>query len=48
VPIPKAADPGHIRENAAIFDFELSAEEMRALDSMDEGHRECWDPSDMT
>jgi len=47
VPIPKAADPGHIRENAAIFDFELSVEEMRALDSMDEGHRECWDPSEM-
>ncbi|HLF06684.1 MAG TPA: aldo/keto reductase [Thermoplasmata archaeon] len=47
VPIPKAADAGHIRENAAIFDFELSAEEMGALDSMDEGHRECWDPSEL-
>jgi diketogulonate reductase-like aldo/keto reductase len=47
VPIPKAADPRHVRENAAVFDFELSPDEVRALDSMDEDHRECWDPSGM-
>jgi diketogulonate reductase-like aldo/keto reductase len=31
VAIPKSADPGRIRENLAVFDFVLDAEEMTAI-----------------
>ena len=36
VVIPKSVHPAHIRENADIFDFEISAEDMAALDAMNE------------
>jgi diketogulonate reductase-like aldo/keto reductase len=45
--IPKSASPKRIRENADVFDFSLSAEEMARLDALDEGYRTCWDPSDV-
>ena len=32
--IPKSGDPAHIRENIAVFDFELSPGEMAALSSL--------------
>lgn len=48
VPLPKSTNPDHIKENLDIFDFELSAEEMRAIDDLSDGTRTCWDPSDMT
>jgi diketogulonate reductase-like aldo/keto reductase len=47
VAIPKSADPGRIDENASLFDFELDGDDMELLDSLDEGYRECWDPSDV-
>lgn len=34
IPIPKSVSPKHIEENVAIFDFELSVDEMRAMDSL--------------
>lgn len=34
VAIPKSAHPERIRENAAIFDFALTADQMRAIDSL--------------
>jgi diketogulonate reductase-like aldo/keto reductase len=34
VAIPRSGTPAHIRENIAISDFELSAEEMRAISGM--------------
>ncbi|MDX1630784.1 MAG: aldo/keto reductase [Thermoanaerobaculia bacterium] len=37
--IPKASDPGHREENLAIFDFELSSEEMEAIRDLDRGER---------
>lgn len=43
--IPKSADPGRIAENAAVFDFELTGEDMAALDALDEGYRTSWDPT---
>ena len=33
-PIPRSADERHIRENIAVFDFELSAGEMQAIDAL--------------
>lgn len=33
-PIPRSADVRHIRENIAVFDFELSAGEMQAIDAL--------------
>jgi diketogulonate reductase-like aldo/keto reductase len=43
--IPKSTDPVRIRENASIFDFELSEGEMARLDALSSGARTAWDPS---
>ncbi|VDL67739.1 unnamed protein product, partial [Nippostrongylus brasiliensis] len=37
--IPKSTSEGRIKENAALFDFELTEEEMREIDAMDRGWR---------
>jgi len=44
VTIPKSTHAGRIEENAGIFDFELSAEEMKRLDALDAGRRVGPDP----
>jgi diketogulonate reductase-like aldo/keto reductase len=36
VPLPASGKPERIAENAALFDFELSDEQMAALDGFDE------------
>ena len=36
--IPKSWDPVHMQENFNILDFELSIEEMKTIDSLDQGH----------
>jgi len=43
--IPKSTRRDRILENALVFDFELSAEEMAEIDALDRGLRTCWDPS---
>lgn len=47
VPLPKATKPEHINQNIDIFDFELSESEMHQINSLSDGTRTCWDPTDM-
>jgi diketogulonate reductase-like aldo/keto reductase len=42
--LPKSTHAERIRENSALFDFELSAEEMSRLDALEEGLVTGWDP----
>jgi diketogulonate reductase-like aldo/keto reductase len=43
--IPKSANRGRIFENADVFDFEITLEDMQLLDRFNENLRTCWDPS---
>jgi diketogulonate reductase-like aldo/keto reductase len=43
--IPKSSRKDRIIENADVFDFSISDEDMRILDSFDENLRTSWDPS---
>jgi diketogulonate reductase-like aldo/keto reductase len=45
IAIPKSARPERIAENAALYDFELDAGDMKKLDALDEGYRTSWDPT---
>jgi diketogulonate reductase-like aldo/keto reductase len=42
--IPKSTNPGRIAENFAVFDFELTDEQLAALDALDRGKRNGPDP----
>ncbi len=44
VTIPKSNTPSRILENADVFDFELSAEEMAAINALDQNKRVAADP----
>lgn len=44
VTIPKSSRPERLRENAAIFDFQISPEDMAAIDALDQHHRVGADP----
>ncbi|HEX6172903.1 MAG TPA: aldo/keto reductase [Candidatus Binatia bacterium] len=46
VVIPKSSNRRRIVENADVFEFEISEDDMRLLDSFNENLRTCWDPSD--
>jgi 2,5-diketo-D-gluconate reductase A len=46
VVIPKSVTPARIRENMAIFDFELSAEDLDAIAQLDRGERTGPDPDE--
>jgi diketogulonate reductase-like aldo/keto reductase len=46
--IPKSTKPGRIAENIDVFDFELSADEMTAIDGLDTGRRGGAEPDAIT
>lgn len=45
--LPRSARREHIEENTRLFDFELDAADMAAMDALDEGYRTAWDPTGM-
>jgi len=45
VTIPKSVREERIRENSQVFDYNLTSEDMRILDSLDENFRNSWDPT---
>ena len=47
VAIPKSVREERIKENSQIFDYNLTTEDMRILDSLDENFRNSWDPTNM-
>ncbi len=46
--IPKSTKPARIAENIDVFDFELSAEEITAIDGLDTGRRGGPEPGAIT
>ncbi|MFQ5834093.1 MAG: aldo/keto reductase [Candidatus Thorarchaeota archaeon] len=45
VVIPKSSNLARIRENAEVFDFSISKEDMESLNGLHENFRSSWDPS---
>jgi diketogulonate reductase-like aldo/keto reductase len=46
VVIPKSTRPERIKENSEVFDFEISSADMSRLDSLSQGLRTVWDPTE--
>lgn len=48
IPIPKSVHRERIEENIKVFNFDLSTEEMKTLDILNENLHLCWDPTNLT
>jgi diketogulonate reductase-like aldo/keto reductase len=46
--IPKSTKPARIAENFDVFDFDLAAEELAAIDALDRGVRRGPEPASIT
>ena len=48
-PLPKSANPARVVSNAAVFDFELSGEDVSRIDALDKGKEGTitWNPVDV-
>ena len=47
VTIPKSVREERIKENSEVFDYTLTQDDMKTLDSLDENFRNSWDPTNM-
>lgn len=47
VVLPKSSHEARIKENADVFDFQISEDDMNTLDSMSENLRVAWDPTNL-
>jgi diketogulonate reductase-like aldo/keto reductase len=45
--IPKSSQKEHIKENADVFDFNISNADMIALDNLNENYHSTWDPTNV-
>jgi len=45
--IPKSSQKNHIKENAEVFDFEISESDIVALNNLNEDYRSTWDPTNV-
>ncbi|MGV3667033.1 MAG: aldo/keto reductase, partial [Leptospira bouyouniensis] len=45
VVIPKSKNPIRIKENADVFDFTLSQDDLKEISNWNENFRTCWDPT---
>ena len=48
ITIPKSSRAERIQENARVFDFEISDEDMKKMDSMNEDLHTAWNPSSVS
>ncbi len=46
LPLPRSTSAEHLASNFQL-DFELSADDMKSLDSLSDGERVTWDPAGM-
>ncbi len=45
--IPKSSQKNHIKENANVFDFNISEADLNKLDNLNENYRSTWDPTNV-
>ena len=45
--IPKSSQKQHIKENANVFDFNISEADMNKLDNLNENYHSSWDPTNV-
>ncbi|KNC74319.1 hypothetical protein SARC_13131, partial [Sphaeroforma arctica JP610] len=45
--IPKSTKPQRVAQNADVFDFELSADDLAALNGLNANLRVSWDPTEI-